>query len=92
MQARMTAGTVVTYETFTAWAQGFRAETLAKSGQKVTTTKGAVTGRQMFRDNAEKMNSSDTKLTGADEVAVDVSLFQDLDLSDLDTQLVAAAE
>eukprot|EP00041_Stephanoeca_diplocostata_P034340 m.1165897 g.1165897 ORF g.1165897 m.1165897 type:complete len:233 (+) comp24504_c0_seq1:148-846(+) len=87
--ARYTAGTQVTKETFKAWRERFDAEMKEKNaaGADAPSAKGGkktqLTGRQMFERN-KNMANSERSITQSDDVVVDTSLFEGMDLDDVD--------
>jgi hypothetical protein len=90
---RMTAGTVVTPESFAIWRAGFDAEMSKKPAptQRVAVKNGKFTGKELFKKDA-RLISSDEALSNAGEdalasVTVDVSALDGLDLGELDAEL-----
>lgn len=91
--ARLTAGTIVTKETFAEWRAGYEAEMEGK--KKSFTSKvvhyGKMTGKQMFFKDAKLIKSdealappdADSGGAAAEAVAVDAEAFEDMDLDDL---------
>jgi len=73
-------GIPVTVETFLAWKTKFDAEMRAKKKQKVVedTASKRPTGKQQFLLDAT-LSLSDVKLMEEGDVAIDESLFQDID-------------
>ena len=90
---RITAGIVVTPETFAVWRAGYEAD---MEKQPLPTTRvalkhGKFTGKELFHRDA-KLISSDEALSGADadalaSIAVDVGALDGLDLGELDAEL-----
>jgi len=85
--ARYTSGTHVTPESFEEWKVKFEEEMapmrarLRKESQ--TTVDGKLTGRQLFEQKKIK-NDSETALMEKNEIIVDTSVFEGLDLDDID--------
>eukprot|EP00039_Didymoeca_costata_P021750 m.2913 g.2913 ORF g.2913 m.2913 type:complete len:228 (+) comp2617_c0_seq1:149-832(+) len=86
--ARLTAGTVVTKESFAVWKEAFNAEMKSKEESDTAASKSekVLTGRQLFEKNKKMVNSEDT-LRGKDDVVVDTSVFESLDIGDIDDVL-----
>lgn len=84
---RQIVGTIVTTETFEAWRSAFMKDVIVRQDAAVAAAraarKGRLTGRQLFERDASLLNSDIMKDAAADEVAVDASLFADLDLDDI---------
>eukprot|EP00048_Salpingoeca_helianthica_P021947 m.15370 g.15370 ORF g.15370 m.15370 type:complete len:243 (+) comp6659_c0_seq1:98-826(+) len=91
---RHIVGTLVTSETFEAWRVNFMKDVDAKleaaQAAERASRKGRLTGRQLFERDAS-LRTSDIKEVAPDEVAVDASLFEDLDIEDIDEEDGAGA-
>eukprot|EP00035_Acanthoeca_spectabilis_P022476 m.443947 g.443947 ORF g.443947 m.443947 type:complete len:239 (+) comp19031_c0_seq1:42-758(+) len=85
--ARYTAGTLVTLETFEEWKTAFEAEMepsrTAFRLSRQTTVDGKLTGRQLFEQKKMTLDS-EKGLTDKTDVIIDTSVFEGLDLDDLD--------
>lgn len=84
---RNLVGTLVTSESFAAWNAAFMREVEAARESYLAAEralkKGRLTGRQLFERDSS-LRTSDIKEVGADEVAVDTSVFANMDPDDLE--------